>query len=252
MAKIRNEWWDFKWEPVTGCDWESPGCRNCYAKPIVESMKEGSAFSDVRVHEEKWTEPLHLKKPSRIFVCSLGDLFHPKVPTDFIHRVYDVMAEAKQHEFVVMTKRPKRIAHVLYEEQRFRGRGYNYYVKYEYLPHVIHVVSVESQFYAIHRLTDLMKLTDKAPGWRIGVNVEPMLEQVNLKSWIDKLSWVICGAESGIGRRPCSIEWVRNLRSQCISAKVPFFYQYGLGDSVRLSKTPVLDGREWTEPPKQQ
>src|SRR3990167_9713762 len=176
MTKTSIEWADEVWNPVTGCTKVSQGCKNCYAERIAERFWGDRKFTDVQMHEDRLRAPLHWKKPRRIFVNSMSDLFHPAVPASFIHAVYYVMTESKQHTFIVLTKRPERIVPVLY------GAESNYYLGGgDYLPNVWHLTSAENQETANTRVPELLKLCGMSGGWPvIGVSVEPMLGPVKL------------------------------------------------------------------------
>ncbi len=106
----RIEWTDETWNPITGCTKVSPGCLNCYAERVTERFGRGP-FSEVRLHPDRLDQPLRWKKPRRIFVVSMGDLFHPRVPWPFVAEVFWTMASAPQHTFQVLTKRPGRMAY---------------------------------------------------------------------------------------------------------------------------------------------
>jgi protein gp37 len=261
------------WNPVVGCTHAgSPGCDNCYAREMhnrrhkaylaSKKMPEQYAwsFDIIQLIDERMCLPLHWRKPKTVFVNSVSDLFHPEVPNDFIHCVYDVMEMAKQHTFIVCTKRPERIIPALYDSG-YLGQG-------DYLPNVWHLCTVENQEMADKRIPELLRLRQHSPGWRVlGVSVEPMLGPINLRKWLfyqmrctkckdtgwvtglerpclwcnpggefrssvspaekfkPKLDWVICGGETGPDARPVHPDWVRGLRDQCQSAGVPFFFK---------------------------
>ena len=176
----------------------------------------------VTVHPDRLREPLAVEKPSRIFVSSMGDLFHEDVRYVPVFRVYDMMKIAPQHTFIVCTKRPGNISYVLHEVYGgyFRGGGY--------LPYVWHLTSCENQEWFDKRVPDLLMLREKAPWPVLGVSLEPLLGPIDLSEYIDQLDWVIVGGESGPGARPMHPDWVRSIRDQCQAAGVPFlFKQWG-------------------------
>lgn len=244
MTKTTIEWADEVWNPVTGCTKVSEGCRNCYAERVAGRFWGERKFTDVRVHPERLKDPLHWKKPRRVFVNSMSDLFHPDVPIDFIANVFVVMALARQHTFKVLTKRPCRMwltltgeefAHEYHDcmdvlsERSING-------VFEPSRNVWLGVSVETQKDADSRLSILLH----TPAAVRFVSCEPLLGPVRLGEWLPsydptqhyarpehdgKLDWVIAGGESGPGARPCHPDWVRGLRDACLASNVPFFFK---------------------------
>jgi protein gp37 len=254
MSKSKIEWTDRVWNPVTGCTKISPGCDNCYAERMAHRLAhiEGSGYGtgvdspnpegafNVKLRPERIEQPLRWKKPSKIFVCSMGDLFHDKVPFNFINDCFFEMEKASQHIFLVLTKRPKRMA-------KFFGRVHDINWPYK---NVWLGVTAENQQMANERIPILLQI----PAVVRFVSVEPMLGPVNLmgipfdrhttmnvlegcgistkspcqsipNAWCNKLDWVICGGESGPGARPMHPDWARGLRDQCQAAGVPFFFK---------------------------
>ncbi len=276
-VKNKDETQGRTWNPVTGCSKTSAGCQNCYAERMAKRLRGRYGYDadepfKVTLHPDRLSEPLKWRKPQMVFVCSMGDLFHEDVPDDYIHHVYDVMETAKQHTFIVCTKRPERLVPVLYDTH-YLGGG-------DYLPNVWHLCTAENQEMADKRIPELLKLGEQSPGWPVlGVSVEPMLGVVDLTqidtdckkitlnsltgipydwdydAWQpednigSKIDWVICGSESGPKRRPMKIEWARDLKNQCVNANIPFFLkQMEIGG--KLIKTPELDGQEWNQRPE--
>jgi protein gp37 len=227
------EWTDATWNPVRGCTKVSPGCKNCYALRFAERFRgvPGHPFEwgfDLRLVPEKLEEPLRWKAPRRIFVNSMSDLFHERIPIDYIRRVFDVMGHAPQHQFQVLTKRSRRLLEVA-----------------EALPWHKNVwmgVSVENQRYAA-RARDL----EQVPAQVRFLSVEPLIGPIpNLP--LEGIHWVIVGGESGWYRRPIEEGWVREIRDQCESRGVPFFFKQW-GGRFPKSGGRKLDGREWSEFP---
>ncbi len=256
MGKSKIEWTDFTWNPVTGCTKVSEGCKNCYAERIAKRFWKDREFSEVRVHPERLGEIDRLKDPQKIFVCSMSDLFHPVVPTSFILDVWDEMVSHPRHTFIVLTKRPDRM------------RRFSVYYGSEFSANNIWLgVSAENKKRANERIPILIN----TPAAVRFVSVEPMLEYVTMRwiaAWngkalnpdnpdgrtneldgLRKLSWIICGAESGPGARPFEESWARLLKNQCVAANVPFFYKQGRVDG-KLVKMPELDGRVWDQYPE--
>ena len=121
MNKSNIEWTDFTWNPVTGCSKVSAGCKNCYAEAVMARFEPDRKFTDVRCHEDRLDQPLKRKKPARIFVNSMSDLFHEKVPFEFIDKVFAVMALCPQHTFQILTKRPERMVEYFQINRSPRG-----------------------------------------------------------------------------------------------------------------------------------
>ena len=261
MGEIsRIEWTDATWNPVTGCTKVSQGCKNCYAERdwarlVHLPAYHGRAFTDVECHPERLDQPLRWKRPRRIFVNSMSDLFHPDVPDEFIDRVFAVMALANQHNFQVLTKRPRRmldycktlgkhngIDRVSIAAQQISSKTWFLWHKGDVgwnLPNVHLGVSVEDQLTADERIPLLLQ-TPAAVRW---ISAEPLLGPVSLvvpfdgakvdsavgaKPGIHALDWVVAGGESGPKARPSHPDWLRSLRDQCRAAGVPFlFKQWG-------------------------
>ena len=243
------EWTDDTWNPVTGCTRVSPGCDHCYMFALYPRLRGmhvpgyESSPDEVRLLPERLQTPLSWKKPRRVFVNSMADVFHPKVPFDFVLEMFLVMAEAAEergHVFQILTKRPGRaVAWWEKYQQRFPGG---------WPPRIWIGTSVESQKYA-PRLTVLERL----PALVRFVSAEPLLERIDLTPWLESraVNWVIVGGESGPGARPMEMDWVRDLRDQSASAGVAFFLkQLGGVRNKRGGDAAVMDdGRLWREMP---
>ena len=233
MAASKIEWTDATWNPVTGCNKISPGCKHCYAERLSKRLKATgmakyrNGFA-VTLHPDTLDIPLRWRKPRSIFVNSMSDLFHPEVPDDFITQVFDVMTRAHWHRYQVLTKRPERVASLNstlpWPAQIWQG------------------VSVENADYA-YRI-DLLRDTAAAVKF---LSLEPLLGPLpNLD--LAGIDWVIVGGESGPGARPMQPDWARDIRDQCIDAGVPFhFKQWGGVFKKRNGRE--LDGRTWDEMP---
>ncbi len=215
------EWTEASWNPVSGCTKVSPGCDHCYAETFAERWRgvPGHHFEngfDVTRRPERLDQPLHWKRPRRIFVNSMSDLFHDEVPTAFIAAVFDVMRKTPQHTYQILTKRHARMRS-LARTAAF-GEGWP-------LPNVWLGVSVEDQHWADIRIPALLE----TPAAVRFISAEPLLGPVDL-TWLrgidaldHGLSWVIAGGESGPGARPCDLGWLRALAWQCERAEVAFF-----------------------------
>lgn len=228
------EWTDETWNPITGCTKISEACKHCYAERMSKRLAGRCGYPTyypfkVTLHEDKLDEPLRWKKPRQVFVCSMGDLFHEDVPIRWFYEVYKVMEQCKHHTFLVLTKRPQRMANVL---EQFEGRSWP-------LSNVWLGVTAENQQRADERIPVLLQI----PAAVRFVSVEPMLGPVDLRKWMAwdgfrrnipgfipnpnyrGLNWVICGGETGPGARPMHPDWARSLRDQCQQVGVPFFFK---------------------------
>ena len=239
------------WNVVSGCTPVSEGCRNCFAKRMAKRLAGRFGYPaaphefDVTLHPDRLDQPLRWKKPRMIFVVSMGDLFHEDVPSKFIkHDVWNVMVDAKQHIFQLLTKRPERMLALLGNHTPWPSN-------------IWAGVSAENQEQADKRIPPLLR----TPAAVHFVSLEPLLGPINLEryitDWTDcgnrgsvalevgydsyatslcrracpkggegpALSWVICGGESGPGARPMHPQWARDIRDQCQEARTPFFFK---------------------------
>ncbi|MBH8562784.1 phage Gp37/Gp68 family protein [Nostoc sp. CENA67] len=228
------EWTEATWNPTTGCHKISPGCYHCYAERFAERWRgiSGHPYEqgfDVRTWNERLTMPLSWKKPRLIFVNSMSDLFLDDIPEEFIKKVFYVMKEAHWHQFQLLTKRPQRmleIANCMKEWPNNVWAG----------------VSIESQAWVWR--SEILK---EIPAKIRFLSCEPLLGSLKLS--LDDLHWIIVGGESGVGARPMKVEWVRDIREQCIQANVPFFFkQWGGVQKKKYGRE--LDGRTWDDFPK--
>ena len=232
-TKSAIEWTESTWNPVTGCTKISSGCKNCYAERMAKRLKAmgqpnyANGF-DVTTHDHALELPLRWKRPQTIFVNSMSDLFHKKVPTDFILRMFDVMNKADWHQYQVLTKRP--------------GRLLQLDAALPWAPHIWMGVTVENADH-VARIDDLRR----SGAHTKFLSLEPLLgpmPELNL----DGIDWVIVGGESGPGARPMHPDWVRDLREQCVESGVPFFFkQWGGVNKKKAGRT--LDGQTWDEMP---
>lgn len=233
MSQTKIEWTEATWNPVTGCNKISPGCKNCYAEKMAKRLKAMGQPNyrqgfELTLQPHMLELPLRWKKPQTIFVNSMSDLFHEEVPLDYIQQVFDVMSKAHWHRFQVLTKRADRLANVA--------------PSLEWTPNIWMGVSVESQKY-VDRIDKL-----RSTGAHIKfLSLEPLLGPLkNLD--LSKIDWAIVGGESGFGARLMLPHWVAEIREQCSSAKVAFFFkQWGGVQKKRAGR--LLDGRTWDEMP---
>lgn len=225
MANSKIEWTGRVWNPVTGCTKVSQGCKNCYAETIANRFWRDRKFTDIQCHKDRLQQPLRWEKPSMIFVNSMSDLFHEGVPAQFITRCFEVMEAAPRHVFQVLTKRPHRIAPVLFGEDGdfYLGGG-------DYIPNIWLGVSVEDKD-ALWRI-DKLRETDYFTRF---ISFEPLLEDLGIVN-LTGIDWVIVGGESGVHARPFDINWARSIRDQCQKAGVAFFMKQLGSNCIQKSK----------------
>ena len=227
------EWTDTTWNPVTGCTKISHGCKHCYAERMAKRLRDmgvrkyREGFS-VTVHESALGDPLKWKQPRLVFVNSMSDLFHKSVPAAFIEEVFDVMNNASQHTFQVLTKRPNRVVRM------------NTCLRWT--PNIWLGVSIESERW-LGRLEPL-----KETGAHVKfLSLEPLLGPLP-DIELEGIDWVIVGGESGPGARPMEADWVRDIRDHCGNNGVAFFFkQWGGVFKKRTGRT--LDNRMWDQMP---
>lgn len=236
------EWTEATWNPTTGCDRVSPGCDNCYAMTLAKRLKamgqlkyqndgdprtSGPGF-DLTVHPDALRIPYGWRSPRTVFVNSMSDLFHARVPLDFVRQVFQVMADTPQHTYQVLTKRARRLRHVA--------------DRLEWPENVWMGVSVESEK-ELARVDDLRQV----PAAVRFLSCEPLLGPLDGLD-VAGIDWVIAGGESGPRFRPMDPEWVTGIRDTCADAGVAFFFkQWGGRTPKTLGRE--LEGRTWDEMP---
>ena len=226
-SRIRIEWTEATWNPVTGCTKVSPGCAHCYAEAFAERWRgvPGHPYEqgfDLRLWPERLGQPLKWTRPRMIFVNSMADLFHEEIPDDFIRHVFDVMGAAHWHTFQVLTKRHGRLAELA--------------PTLEWHGNVWMGVSIENRRF-VHR-ADSLRQVDAAVRF---ISAEPLLGPLEGLE-LDGIQWLIAGGESGVRHRRCDPEWVRDLRDRCHEDGIAFFFkQWGGRTSKSGGRT--LDGR---------
>jgi len=281
------EWAEETWNPVTGCTPVSEGCQNCYAARMARRLAGRCGYPAdepfrVTLHPERLEQPAKWRKPRRIFVCSMGDLFHPDIRWEYIYDVFLAMYNAGWHTFLVITKRPGRMKAIIEE----------------HIPHVADNiwlgVTAENQGRADERIPVLLSI----PAAVHFVSIEPCLGPVDLEkpvgiigdrdSWVLEqavgqprplvacpecdgtryfqtdphveycgacggsgwgLDWVILGCETGPGRRTMQPVWARDVKDQCVAAGVPLFLKQMYRNDGTLWKLPQLDGQIWNQYP---
>jgi protein gp37 len=237
------EWTEVTWNPVTGCDRVSAGCDHCYALALAKRLKamgsaryqhdgdprtSGPGFR-VSLHPETLNEPSMWNSPRVVFVNSMSDLFHARVPLSFIRDVFDVVADTPQHTYQILTKRSLRL-------RRLADR-------LPWPPNLWIGVSVENASVA-YRVDHLRQV----PAAVRFLSCEPMLGSLS-DLGLENIGWVIAGGESGPNYRPMRLEWARGLRDLCKQAGVPFFFKQWGGRTPKAAGR-ELDGVVWNEMPE--
>ena len=232
------EWTDTTWNPVRGCTKISAGCKHCYAERFAERFRgvEGHPFEqgfDMRLVPEKLGEPLRWADPRMVFVNSMSDLFHKRVPDSYIAKVVLTMHLARWHTYQVLTKRSGRLKGLLsgaFSEAAAEA-------------HIWWGVSVENKKHGLPRIADLQN----SPAAVRFLSVEPLLEDLGTLP-LDGISWVIVGGESGPGARRMEEIWVLSIQQQCEDAGVPFFFKQWGGVRKKIHGR-TLQGRTHSEYP---
>lgn len=243
------EWTNITWNPVTGCTQVSAGCDNCYALTLAHRLlrehytkrlperdtadNRRDPFA-VRLWPERLEEPLHWRGSQRVFVNSMGDLFHVDVPDAFVRLVFEVMLSSERHVYQVLTKRPSRMA-------RFVNKHRDLFPHGVVPSHIWLGTSIEDQRVAFR--ADHLRRVNASVRF---LSCEPLLGPLRLD--LDGIHWLIAGGESGIHHRPLDLDWVRELRDACLDAAVPFFFKQVGGRTPKAGGS-ILDGRTWTQYP---
>lgn len=247
MPSVSNgssiEWTEATWNPTTGCDRVSSGCDNCYALSLAKRLKamgvakyqtdgdprtSGPGFG-VKLHPDTLRLPQTWSKPRLVFVNSMSDLFHARVPTDYVQRVFAVMAASPMHSFQILTKRSRRLVRIASQV--------------EWPSNVWMGVSVEKDDQCA-RVDDLRAV----PAAVRFLSLEPLLGPLPSLD-LTGVNWVILGGESGPRARPIDPEWVREVRDHCIGLNVPFFFKQWGGHTPKRGGR-ILDGRTWDQMPR--
>lgn len=229
MRTTKIEWTDKTWNPITGCTQISSGCMNCYAKTMARRLKAMgvSKYKDgfsLRLHEDVLDEPLRWKKPHIIFVCSMSDLFHERVPDSFIEKVLKTIESTPQHKYQLLTKRAERM------NTFFNNRA---------IPENVWLgVTVENQ--SAKKRIDQLRCLDASIKF---LSCEPLLEPLD-KLNLDGIDWVIVGGESGVNARPMSQDWVISIQEQAENTGTAFFFkQWGTWGSDGVKRNKKANGK---------
>lgn len=236
MAQSSIEWTEMTWNPVTGCDKISAGCKFCYAEVMAKRLKAMGVEKyqnefKLTIHEDELATPYTWKKSKVVFVNSMSDLFHKDVPIEFIQKVFRVMKENPQHVFQVLTKRADVMLY--YDKEGWLDWSHNIWMG----------VSVENEK-AMKRI-DLLRQANARTKF---LSCEPLigpLPKLNLKN----IDWVIVGGESGRKPRPMKKEWVLDIKQQCEKMDVAFFFKQWGGTNKKKTGN-LLDGKKYLEMPE--
>lgn len=248
MQTTNINWTDKVWNPVTGCSKVSAGCKNCYAEIMFNrqsamdyngNVYQNREFIEVQCHQERMHQPLRFKKPKKIFVNSMSDLFHPKVPYEFIDNIFEVIRYCPQHTFQILTKRPERMI------EYFKWT----YIQYPQVCNNVWLgVSIEDQKTADERIPLLLQ-TPAEVRW---LSIEPLLELVNIDPvqlsdnkmrGRHTIDWVVIGCESGPKRRECETEWISKIVWQCQQEKIPVWVK-----QININGKIVEDVKQFPKP----
>lgn len=240
MKYSKIEWTDATWNPSTGCNKVTAGCKNCYAETMAKRLQAMGAPGyengfEFTIMPERLEAPFKIKKPTKFFVNSMSDLFHEKMPFDFLDKVFQVIDQTPQHKYQILTKREN----ILLDYFSTRKVPNNVWLG----------VSVESDK-TKGRIDILRKINARIRF----LSIEPLIDNVGTLD-LSNIHWVIVGGESGAKARLMKPEWAINVQNQCDEQGVAFFFkQWGTWgeDGVRRSKKAngrILLGKEWNEEP---
>ena len=235
MSKSKIEWTESTWNPVSGCTKISRGCDNCYAERMAMRLKAMGTRGyengfEVTLHPHALEKPLKMKKPQVIFVNSMSDIFHEKIPDAFIFQIFDIMNQAHWHTFQVLTKRPKRLAKLA--------------DKLNWTDNIWMGVTVEANEYV-----DRVDYLRNTPAKVKFLSLEPLIDSVDRLDY-SGIDWVIVGGESGFGARVMKKEWVLQIRDRCQEENIPFFFkQWGGVNKKKAGRQ--LEGNYYDELPRE-
>jgi len=243
MKKTNIEWTEETWNPTAGCSKVSSGCKFCYAEVMakrlqamgIKGYENGFEFT---LMPERIYQPLKKKKPTKFFVNSMSDLFHEDMPDEFLNRIFRIIRETPQHIYQILTKRENRMA--------------QYFENVSIPKNVWLGVTVEDRKSGVPRIDILRNLNASIKF----LSVEPLLEDLGFLN-LNKVDWIIVGGESGQRARPMKEDWVENIKNQCDTFNVPFFFkQWGTWGVDMVKRNKKKNGREfqgkiWEEYPSQ-
>jgi len=241
MNKTKIPWADYTWNPITGCSAISEGCKNCYAEAV--SKRFGWKWGEPQFHPERLDEPGKVKKSSKIFVCSMSDLFHGSNKPEWIRRILCEIIDNPQHTFIILTKRPRIMKEFFLKNSWFDG------VKNQSVPinNLWLGVTVENQKRVNERIPVLCYIPAKVRF----VSAEPLLEDINLNLCHEcqanpeecrehnKINWVIAGGETGPSARYCDPDWIMRIKENVPENRF-FFKQWGTNKETK-KKTGLIN-----------
>ena len=232
-SKSKIEWTESTWNPVSGCNKVSRGCDNCYAERMAKRLQAMGTRGyengfEVTLHPESLEKPLKMKKPQVIFVNSMSDIFHDRIPDEYIIQIFEVMNKAYWHTFQVLTKRPKRLKKIS--------------DKLNWTPNIWMGVTVEANEYI-----DRVDYLRDCPATIKFLSIEPLIASVDKLNYTG-IDWVIVGGESGYGAREIKKEWVLEIQKKCVKSNIYFFFKQWGG--VNKKKTGrLLNGKTYDAMP---
>jgi protein gp37 len=234
MSKSKIEWTEVTWNPTTGCNKVSAGCKNCYAEIFAQRLqamgnkKYRNGF-ELTVHPDVLDEPKRWKNSKIVFVNSMSDIFHESIPLNFLKKVFKVMNDTPRHIYQVLTKRSERLEEIAN--------------KFEWTENIWMGVSVED-----NKVIDRIANLKNTPAKIKFLSLEPLLSSIpnlNLKG----IDWVIVGGESGTKSRPVQKEWIIDIKDQCEKANVEFFFKQWGGMNKKANGR-ELNGKTYNGMPK--
>lgn len=234
MKPSKIEWTETTWNPSTGCTKISAGCANCYAEVMTRRLKAMGLEKykngfDVACHYNELRMPYTWKKPRIIFVNSMSDLFHEKMPFEFIKAVFKVMNECSQHTFQVLTKRGDILE--------------KYYMLLDWTQNIWMGVTVEND-----QVTNRIDSLRKVPAFIKFLSIEPLISAIPHLNLLN-IDWVIVGGESGPKSRLIKEEWVLEIKNQCEQKEIPFFFKQWGGKNKKYSGK-LLQGKKYCQMPE--
>lgn len=242
MSNSKIEWTEETWNPTTGCDKISSGCKNCYAEVMVNRLKAMGAHGyengfEFSIMPERLKQPYQKKKPTKYFVNSMSDLFHEKMSDNFLNQIFNVIEKTPQHIYQILTKREERMSVYLGNRESIP-------------PNIWLGVTVEDIKSGLPRIEKIRNINASIKF----LSIEPLLEDLG-RIDLSGIDWAIVGGESGSKARPMKKEWAVNIKQQCEEQRVAFFFkQWGTwgADGIRRNKKSngrTLLGQEWNEYP---
>jgi len=233
VRTTKISWCEQTWNPVTGCTQISAGCKNCYAKRMAKRLKAmgnpryANEF-EVTLHEDLIEKPLHWRNSRHVFVCSMADIMHEEVPDEFIIKIFDVMNKTPQHIYYILTKRPKRLVELSNE--------------LTFSENILVGVTVENDD-TKWRIDELRRIRCHTRF----LSIEPLIDKIENIN-LEDIHWVIVGGESGPAYRDIEVEWIRDIRDECIVKDIPFYFKQYSGYHPSILGREV-DGIVWNQYP---